>query len=373
MRKVEVGGKPGKAPLGYLNVREPLPHGGEARTIAIDEPRAEIITWAFEAYATGVYSLIDMVTLLEVRGLRTRGSARYTPRSLGLSAVHSLLSNPFYAGKVRYKGKIYAGRYKALVDEELFETVQAVLKAHNKSGERDRKHQHYLKGTIRCGYCDYRLTYSLNKGKGGAYPYFICGPSQRRECTCGYLRVESVEAKIEEHYKTIKLEPHNRDGVIRQIEARLATLADTSKGEISRCDTLLAGLKEEERKLLQKHYKDEISDELFAEEAARITRTRQRQGHHGSPKRQLRRTQQVHGARAASRQLRPPRPLPPRHDPYPTPNEPSNLRGHLGRTRRGPRDRHPIQDRQSARGGLGTPGSNRAHQQPMRRREHSRT
>src|SRR5271168_1515875 len=31
-RKIEVGGTSGPAPIGYLNVREPLPHGGEVRT-----------------------------------------------------------------------------------------------------------------------------------------------------------------------------------------------------------------------------------------------------------------------------------------------------------------------------------------------------
>jgi site-specific DNA recombinase len=237
-RKVEVGGKPGPAPLGYLNVGEPLPQGGEVRTIAVDKPRAEIIVWAFEAYATGAYSLLDIVTLLEARGLRTRGNARYSSRPLRLSAVHALLSNPFYAGKVRYKGKLYKGRHTAVISEELFDRVQAVLEAHNKSGERDRRHQHYLKGTIRCGRCNHRLTYSLNRGNGGAYSYFICGPSQRRECDCGYMRMEDVEAKIEDHYRSIRLKPATRERVVALVEKRIAALAATSNrrsGGARRC------------------------------------------------------------------------------------------------------------------------------------------
>jgi site-specific DNA recombinase len=269
-RKVEVGGKPGPAPLGYLNVSEPLPNGGEVRIVIIDPERAEIIRWGYETYATGLYSLIDMVTLLAARGLRSRGNRRYTSRPLKLSAVHNLLSNPFYMGKVSHKEKLYPGRHEPLVDEELFEKVQAVLKAHNLSGERDRKHQHYLKGTIRCGFCDHRLMYSRQTGRGGTYEYFVCAPAQRRECPHGFRRVEDVEAKIEDHYKTIALTTHDRERITSMVERRLAKLASTSKQEIARCDTLLAGLKEQERKLLDKHYKDEISEELFAEEADRI-------------------------------------------------------------------------------------------------------
>ena len=273
-RKVEVGGRPGPAALGYLNVREPLPQGGEVRTIAIDPERGPIITWAFEAYATGLYSLLDMVALLAALGLRTRGNRRYTPRTLGLSAVYALLSNPFYAGKIRYNGKLYPGRHERLVSEELFEEVQAVLKAHCLSGERDRKHRHYLKGTVRCGFCNSRLTYSRHNGNGGTYEYFVCAPAQRGKCPNGYQRVETIEAAVENHYKTIKLSPERCERVVGLIEEHLAKLADTSKQELSRCDALLAGLKEQERKLLDKHYKDEISDKLFAEESARIKHER---------------------------------------------------------------------------------------------------
>ena len=58
------------------------------------------------------------------------------------------------------------------------------------------------------------------------------------------------------------------------VEADLANLAWVSSEEIDRCNTVLAGLKEQERKLLNKHYADEISDELFSDEQARIKRER---------------------------------------------------------------------------------------------------
>lgn len=273
-RKVEVGGFPGYAPLGYNNVEEPLPQGGKVRTIAVDRPRAEIIRWGFETYATGLYSINDMVTLLSARGLRTRGNRRYAARRLKQSSVYALLSNPFYAGKVAYKGKVYPGRHEAIIIEELFDRVQEILKSHNLSGERDRKHQHYLKGTIFCDECGHRLVYSRHKGNGGTYEYFVCPYNQRRECANGYHRAETVEAKIEEHYKTITLTADERNRVVREVERRLAKLAATSEQELRRCNALLTDLKEQERKLMAKHYKDELSEEFFSEEATRIKRER---------------------------------------------------------------------------------------------------
>jgi site-specific DNA recombinase len=273
-RKVEVGGWPGYAPLGYRNVGESLPQGGEVRTVVIDHERGSIVTWGWETYGTGLYSLAVMETLLAARGLRTRGNRRYAPRPLSQSAIHAMFSNPFYAGKVPHHGKLYPGRHDALVSEELFERVQAVLKAHNKAGERDRKHQHYLKGTVRCGHCDQRLTYSRNKGNGGVYEYFVCAPGMKGDCEGGYRRAETIEGLIEDEYQAIKLGPDEHEQIVSTIERRLAKLAATSKQELARCSGVLDGLKEQEKKLLAKHYQDEVSDELFHEEAERIKRER---------------------------------------------------------------------------------------------------
>jgi site-specific DNA recombinase len=273
-RKLQVGGLPGRAPLGYLNIREPLPQGGEVRTVAIDETRADLIRWAFETYATGLYSLNDIETLLAARGLRSRGDRRNASKPLNHSSVHKLLSNPFYAGIITYRGKTYTGRHEPLISEDLFDQAQAVLKAHYLSGERDRKHSHYLKGSVFCNGCNCRLTYSRNTGNGGTYEYFVCPNRQRRQCSQAAQRVESVEAAIEQHYRTVQFSPADRDRVRAAVEQHLAQLATISQQEIDHCQQLLTTLKVQERKLLDKHYQDAISDELFQDEAKRIKRER---------------------------------------------------------------------------------------------------
>ena len=71
-----------------------------------------------------------------------------------------MLGNAYYTGVAVFKGTPHPGRHGALVSEELFEQVQAVRHGHRTSGERDRVHRHYLKGSIFCGACGRRLTYS---------------------------------------------------------------------------------------------------------------------------------------------------------------------------------------------------------------------
>ncbi len=274
-RKIEVGGTSGLAPIGYLNVREALPQGGEVRTIAIDPERSPIVMWAFETYATGLYSLSDIAVLLEARGLCTRATRRHGPRPLTLSRVHKLLCNPYYAGYVTHKGHVYEGRHEALVSQELFDKVQAVLVAHRHSGERDRRHLHFLKGTIRCGTCGSQLVYSRNKGNGGFYEYFVCPGNQRGECPQGYQPVDLVEAAIEDHYATVPLSEAEREQIRRAITKDLGERVATAQQEVDRCQAVLEEVKEQERKLLHMHYEERISGELFDEEQARIRERRQ--------------------------------------------------------------------------------------------------
>jgi site-specific DNA recombinase len=166
------------------------------------------------------------------------------------------------------------GRHEALISEELFDKVQGVLAAHKLSGERDRKHGHYLKGSIYCALCGRRLTYSRNKGNGGFYEYFVCSANQRHQCPQPAQRVDHVEAAIERYYATVRLRETERERVQRTVEEHLRKLAGVSTEEIARCNGVLASLKQQERKLLAAHYADEISSELFSEEQARVKRER---------------------------------------------------------------------------------------------------
>ena len=84
---VSAGGTPHVAPIGYLNVRH-LVEGRESRTVAHDPKRAPLIRWAFEAYASGQWSLHELAAELKQRGWTTRGGPR-TPAWLRTSCTRS--------------------------------------------------------------------------------------------------------------------------------------------------------------------------------------------------------------------------------------------------------------------------------------------
>jgi site-specific DNA recombinase len=207
--KARRGGTPGYAKLGYLNTTVRV-EGREVKTIALDPERAEHIKWAFETYATGEWSITDLVDELARRGMRTRATATRAAVPLTRSQVHRILSSPYYVGRVVYTGVEYAGNHPALIDRATWERVQDVLAGRRLAGDRSWRHDHYLKGSLFCACCGSRLGFCTSRGKGGGlYPYFFClGRNKKRtDCQLPYLPVQLMEEKVIDHWRAMRLAP----------------------------------------------------------------------------------------------------------------------------------------------------------------------
>jgi site-specific DNA recombinase len=195
--KAESGGTVGRAKLGYVNDRQNF--GGRlVNTISVDPERAPLLAWAFDAYATGEYTLVTLLRELTEQGLTTRATARWNEQPLSHSQLSQILHDPYYTGVVRFKGELFPGRHEPLISKELFLRVQDVLAERAKRGQRDRTHHHFLKGLLFCQRCHRagrrsRLVYTEAAGNGGAYNYFLCRGRQEGTCDLPYLPVTEVE------------------------------------------------------------------------------------------------------------------------------------------------------------------------------------
>jgi DNA invertase Pin-like site-specific DNA recombinase len=152
VHKAKLGGTPVRAPTGYLKVRH-MDNGREVRTVEVDPKRGPLMAWAFEAYATGDWTLRSLLGELTNRGLTSPPGPRTPSKPLGLSNLHRLLRHPYYVGIVRYRSVLYPGKHEPLVSPETWQKVQVLLAAHNIAGDKQRDHPHYLKGSVYCGSC----------------------------------------------------------------------------------------------------------------------------------------------------------------------------------------------------------------------------
>jgi site-specific DNA recombinase len=272
IQKAKEGGTPFLAPIGYLNVRD-FSDGKDVRWIDPDPERAPLIRWPFEAYGSGVYSLKELLEEVTKRGLTNRPSAKRPARPLHLSKLAKILTNKFYVGTVVYGGVEYAGKHEPLVDQDLFDRVQRVLRVHDVAGARLRVHKHYLKGSLRCYRCKSRMGFSYANGNGGTYPYFFCYGRHRGEgCTLPYLAGDDVEDQMIEHYRIVQIVLDRVPEIREKLRAKLDTNSKQRERMAKRANARLDRLTHERDKLLHAYYDDLLDDEQFKAEQDRITR-----------------------------------------------------------------------------------------------------
>ena len=274
-QKAITGGTNGKAPMGYLNVVKKDELGREMRTVDLDPERAPIVKWAFEAYASGNYSTASLRDELIDRGLTTVPTPKRPKKAPSLSAVHRMLSNPYYKGNVSFRGAVYEGMHEPLVPTEIWYRVQAVLSSHRASGEKTQVHDHYLKGSLYCGQCGSRLIMTKAKNRQGViYPYFMCAGrhSKRTNCEQKAMYIPDVERAVEDYYKQVQIPEHVVTALRELVTSEFDRLQATTKQQQEAYTREREDLIAEQTKLLQAHYAGAVPLELLKTEQERIAK-----------------------------------------------------------------------------------------------------
>ena len=235
-QKARNGGTLTRAKIGYLNVRDQV-DGREVRSVAVDPERGPLIRLAFERYATSEYTMAQLSQFLTEHGLRMRPQRNRPASPITPKHLARILRDRYYLGYVNYLGEEYPGRHEALVTPELFDRVQAVLDRRvPRAGQRERRHDHYLKSTLYCGVChdrgvDSRMLLVRAQGRGGEYWYYVCAERNRQACEGKYLGVDDVEAAVVRHYASVRLP--------REVLDRIGTVLATTLAEEERSQHLL--------------------------------------------------------------------------------------------------------------------------------------
>lgn len=175
------GGYLGKAPIGYLNVRDK-----EKRGIIIpDENKRHYIKQAFELYATGVFSLEGVG-----QELAKFGFVNSLEKPFPKKRIEDILKNPVYMGKIQYEGELYDGKHEPIISEELFYRVQ--LRFKDTGSRRPKGEIKTYTGFIKCAKCGCAYTGLIKHGahNSGTYTYYRCS---------NYNKVHNKERNINEN------------------------------------------------------------------------------------------------------------------------------------------------------------------------------
>ncbi|MHB0977944.1 MAG: recombinase family protein [Minisyncoccota bacterium] len=200
--RAEAGYFPAMPPLGYINAENPNPSADKLakRIIIPDLIMGPLITELFQLYASGVHNTYDLTDWINERGAKSHRGYK-----LSSSVVYNILKNRIYLGEVKW-GKIHnkQGKHKPLINQAIFNRVQALLEEKNHKGCRRRKHQWLLGGFIYCPTHGKRYVaewHHKQTGNKTSKAYYHC--SNRLGCG-SYVEATKLETMVEDKFQNLQ-------------------------------------------------------------------------------------------------------------------------------------------------------------------------
>jgi site-specific DNA recombinase len=190
LSKVEKGNKPGVPPVGYLNDRL-------EKIIIADPDRFNAMRMLWDKMLTGTYSMAELVHIAaDELHITTPVRGRTGGNPIAYSSICALFKNPFYTGKISFKGVLYPGNHPAMITEEEFERVQQIIDPSHTTRPKDKTYNFQLRNLFRCGECGFAITAEQkhktikSTGEIKEYVYYHCtGKSKTVKCSQPKLHV----------------------------------------------------------------------------------------------------------------------------------------------------------------------------------------
>ena len=232
----------GRPVLGYDLVRQP----GAAKLV-VNEEEADRVRDIFTLYLE-CESVMQTIRRLDELGWMNKAWTTKKGRPMGgkpfnKSTMFKLLTNVAYLGKVRHHENVYEGEHEAIVDEDLFRRVQALMRHNRGNGGTHVRNKHgaLLKGLVRCKACGSGMSHHFATSGNKRYRYYVCVNAQKRgwdQCPAPSLPAGELEEFVVDQIRSLGQDEQLVAEAIRETHARLAT--NVAKLETERNDLLAA-------------------------------------------------------------------------------------------------------------------------------------
>ncbi|WP_374652284.1 recombinase family protein [Dongia sp.] len=265
--KIARGWRPNHAPIGYKN--DPA-----SKTIVRDEDRFNMVRHVFDLALSNTRSLRGMALESQRWGLKTMRRHRIGGRYLGVSAIHNMLTNPFYAGILSWAGEMYPGAHEPMVTCEEFDRVQRNLGRVGKPSP--KKHFFPYTGLIRCGECGLMITAERKINRYGyQYVYYHC-TRKRLDLRCTQLSITAptLESAFTQFLGCISIPLELHEWALNEIESRMASGELGIKALIHSGQKALDATKRALSNLTSLRVNEMIDEDEFSTERKRLVNER---------------------------------------------------------------------------------------------------
>ena len=178
----------------------PLGYRCRDHKLIVIPAEAETVRHIFRRYAA-LASVRFLQQELDAAGVRSKSwistaGRRWGDKAIVRGALYTMLRNPIYRGQIRHKDQNYPGEHERIIDEPLWEEVQAKLAANAvKRATRERRLSPSLLVGLLYDREGHRMTPSHAVKNGMGYRYYVSHPlvCKTREAAPEGLRIAAVE------------------------------------------------------------------------------------------------------------------------------------------------------------------------------------
>ena len=258
----------------------------------VNEQGKLVINAAEAVQVRGIFELYlqhqSLVAVLKDLAKRGWHSKQWTTRAGGIRGgspfdkctLHRLLTNVVYLGKVRYHEEVHPGEHAAIVDEQIWQRVQAVLGRNGRTGGGVVKNKYgaLLKGLLRCGPCKCSMGHAYSAQGTKRYRYYVCLRAQKRgwdKCPTKSVPAGEIEKFVIEQIKAIGKDPAVLKETLRQARGQSQRSLGELQAEERRLERELARHNADVRKLAGNVRDAKKADEIAAlQERIRVAEQR---------------------------------------------------------------------------------------------------
>tara|TARA_B100001245_G_scaffold113248_1_gene82918 strand:+ start:8008 stop:9558 length:1551 start_codon:yes stop_codon:yes gene_type:complete len=160
-QKLHDGEYPGKACIGYKNIKWEDANGKVLKNIIPDPDRKGYIVKAYDLRLEGK-SYRTIAKILREEGFRSNTKKQGI---VGQSQIETMLKNPFYYGVMRYDGGVYPHKYEPIIDKHTFDKVQLINDQRtNEKTKTNIKQVFTFSGLLKCATCGCSISSYEQKG-----------------------------------------------------------------------------------------------------------------------------------------------------------------------------------------------------------------
>ena len=156
----------------------------EGRQLNVNQSEADQVSAIFDFYRQH-RSVVQVVEHVNRLGWTTKRWTSEKGRAFGghaftVNAVVNLLRNPIYAGHVHYQGQLYDGEHQPLIEQPVWDEVNAKLTPAKTGRRQCQPSGALLQKLLRCGACNEPMLPTFTNKRSGRYTYYVCRSAQQK-------------------------------------------------------------------------------------------------------------------------------------------------------------------------------------------------